>query len=125
MTSGPLKRRILIADDSELVRRGITALLLTNKSWEICGEAVDGAQALQKTLELRPDLILLDISMPGMSGLDAARLIHESVPETRILIMSQHETERMLPGVLDAGAHGCVDKGRLGADLFPAIQALI
>ena len=119
------KLRILIADDSALVRRGIISLLLTNAGWEICGEAADGAEALQKTVELRPDLVLLDISMPGMSGLDAARVIRKSVPGARILIMSQHGTAEMLPGALAAGAQGCVDKGRLGADLLPAIESLL
>src|ERR1700683_3305459 len=72
------KLRILIADDSALVRREIISLLLTNAGWEICGEAADGAEALQKTVELRPDLVLLDISMPGMSGLAAACVIRKS-----------------------------------------------
>ncbi len=123
MTPTPPKLRILIADDSAPVRRGIISLLLTNAGWEICGEAADGPEALQKAVELLPDLVLLDISMPGMSGLDAARMIRESVPGTRILILSQHDAAHMLPGVLDAGAQGCVDKGRLSVDLFPAIES--
>jgi CheY-like chemotaxis protein len=91
MTPTLPKLRILIADDSELVRQGIISLLLKSSRWEICGEAGDGAEALQKAQKLLPDLVLLDISMPGMSGLDAARMIRESVPATRILIMSQHD----------------------------------
>jgi DNA-binding NarL/FixJ family response regulator len=125
MTPTPPKLRILIVDDSAPVRRGIMSLLLTNAAWEICGEAADGPEALQKTVELRPDLVLLDISMPGMSGLDAARMIRESVPDARILIMSQHDAANMLDGVLEAGAQGCVDKGRLSVDLFPAIESLL
>ena len=119
MTVTRPKLRILIADDSELVRRGIISLLVTNASWEICPEA------LQKAAALRPDLVLLDINMPGMSGLDAARMIRASVPAARILVMSQHDAAHMLPGVLDAGAQGCIDKGRLSADLFPAIESLL
>jgi DNA-binding NarL/FixJ family response regulator len=125
MTVTRPKLRILIADDSELVRRGIISLLVTNASWEICGEASDGPEALQKAAALRPDLVLLDINMPGMSGLDAARMIRASVPAARILVMSQHDAAHMLPGVLDAGAQGCIDKGRLSADLFPAIESLL
>jgi DNA-binding NarL/FixJ family response regulator len=123
MTPTLPKLRILIADDSELVRQGIISLLLKSSRWEICGEAGDGAEALQKAQKLLPDLVLLDISMPGMSGLDAARMIRESVPATRILIMSQHDIAHMLPEVLEAGAQGCVDKGRLSADLLPAIDS--
>jgi len=123
MTPTPPKLRILIADDSELVRHGIISLLLKNSRWEICGEAGDGTEALQKAQEILPDLVLLDISMPGMSGLDAARMIRESVPATRILIMSQHDVAHMLTGVLEAGAQACVDKGRLSADLLPAIDS--
>jgi two-component system invasion response regulator UvrY len=74
-------------------------------------------------VELSPDLILLDISMPGLNGLDTARLLRKQVPKATILIMSQNDAVRLLPSAVEAGAHGCVDKGRLGTDLLPAIES--
>lgn len=113
--------RILIADDSEVVRRGVRNILAPT-SWEICGEARDGPDAIQKATELLPDLVLLDISMPGLSGLDVARLLREKLPATTILIMSQHDPAVLLPRALEAGAHACIDKSRLALDLVPAIE---
>jgi len=115
--------RILIADDSEVVRRGVRNILAPT-SWEVCGEAIDGPDAIQKATQLLPDLILLDISMPGLSGLDVARLLREKVPAIRILVMSQHDPSVLLPRALEAGAHACLDKSRLALDLVPAIERI-
>jgi DNA-binding NarL/FixJ family response regulator len=115
--------RILIADDSEVVRRGVRNIL-TSTSWEVCGEAIDGPDAIQKATELLPDLVLLDISMPGLSGLDVARLLREKVPATSILVMSQHDPSVLLPRALEAGAQACIDKSRLALDLVPAIERI-
>lgn len=84
--------RILIADDNDMVRRGVTEILSSEANWEICGEARDGSEVLRKARELLPDLILLDISMPGTSGFEAARLLRQEVPAVKILIISQHDT---------------------------------
>ncbi|MGH9401265.1 MAG: response regulator [Terriglobia bacterium] len=116
--------RILIADDSEALRCALARLLKDRVHCEVCGEAVDGADALEKAKELRPSLILLDISMPGMSGFETARMIREQVPDVKIIIMSQHDAAQMMPGAINAGAQGCVDKSRLSTDLIPAIQAI-
>ena len=113
--------RILIADDNEHVRRGVKAILHSAADCQVCGEAEDGSQAIQRVLELLPDVILLDISMPGLSGLEVARVVREKVPATRIVIMSQHEPAMLLPRALQAGAHACVDKSRLVMDLLPTI----
>ncbi len=121
--SSPTIMRILIADDSEVVRRGVRNILAPT-SWEICGEAIDGPDAIQKATQLLPDLVLLDISMPGLSGLDVARLLREKVPATRILVMSQHDPSVLLPRALEAGAHACIDKSRLAVDLVPAIERI-
>lgn len=121
--SSPTIMRILIADDSEVVRRGVRNILAPT-SWEICGEAIDGPDAIQKATELLPDLVLLDISMPGLSGLDVARLLREKVPATNILVMSQHDPAVLLPRALEAGAHACIDKSRLALDLVPAIERI-
>jgi two-component system response regulator NreC len=116
--------RILIADDSEMVRRGVTQILSSVANWEVCGEARDGSEALRKARELRPDLILLDVSMPGRSGLEAARLLRQELPKVKIVIMSQHDPIHLLPRALEAGANACIDKGRLGLDLFATIESV-
>jgi two-component system, NarL family, response regulator NreC len=116
--------RILIADDNEFVRRGILRLLAEQAGCEVCGEASDSADAIRKATELRPNLILLDISMPGTSGLEVARILKQKLPHTKILIISQHDPQQMLPRSLEAGADGAIDKARLGSDLLPAIKKL-
>ena len=117
--------RILIADDNERVRRGIAGVLASQKDWEVCGEAEDGTQAIQKAMELRPDLVLLDVSMPGMDGLETARRLRRGQAEIKILVLSQHDAAQLLPQALNAGANGCVDKSRIGADLVRTIKSIV
>ena len=116
--------QILIVDDNEMVRRGVSALLSCRPEWHVCGQAGDGKEALRKAKELRPDIILLDISMPVMNGLDVARILRQETPDTKIVIMSQHDPIEVLPRVLEAGAHACVDKDNLSTALFPTIESL-
>jgi len=116
--------RILIAEDNDAVRRGVVGLLSFEAGWKVCGEARDGSEALQKARELRPDLILLDISMPGMNGLEAARLLRQELPEAKILVISQHDPIQLLPRVVEAGGNGCVDKSRLATDLLASIRSI-
>lgn len=116
--------RILIADDNTSVRRGILRLLAEEPSVEVCGEAADSVGAIQKAAELNPDLILLDVSMPGTNGLETARLLKKKLPAVKILIITQHDPKQMLPASLEAGASGCVDKARLAIDLLPTIRNL-
>ena len=120
----PFIMRIFIADDNEFVRRGVIGLLAPRTNWQICGEARDGAEAIQKARELLPDLILLDISMPGLDGLEVARRLRQEVCTSKILIMSQHDATRMLPRAVEAGANACVDKSRLSEDLLLAIDRI-
>ena len=117
--------RILIADDNEWVRRGVTNILAPVTHWAVCGEARDGAEAIEKAAETLPDLILLDVSMPGLNGLDVARLLRDKVPAAKILMMSQHDPVILLPRAIDAGAQGCVDKSRLSTELLPAIASIM
>jgi two-component system, NarL family, response regulator NreC len=117
--------RILIADDNERVRRGVKNILAAVTEWEVCGEAIDGTEAIQSATESHPDLVLLDISMPGMNGLEAARLIRDKVPAVKILVMSQHDPAVLLPRALQAGAHGCIDKSRLATELVPTLQRIL
>lgn len=114
--------RILIADDHQLVRRGIAGMLSRETNWEICGEASDAKETLEKAAELKPDVVLLDVSMPDANGLETARLLRQQVPSVKILIMSQNDPHHFLLPSLEAGAQACVDKARIATDLVPAIR---
>ena len=114
--------RILIVDDNERIRRGVRGILMSDANCEVCGEAVDGEDALARAREQLPDLILLDISMPGAGGLETARLVRRELPKVKVIIMSQHDPKQLLPRAIEAGAHACVDKSRLDADLLATIQ---
>lgn len=116
--------RILIADDNKLVRRGIVGLLSADKGFEVCGEASDSNETLQKAGKLKPDVILLDVSMPGTNGLNTAHLLRQQLPALKILIISQYDPHQLLPRSLEAGAHGCIDKARIGTDLVPTLRNL-
>jgi PAS domain S-box-containing protein len=114
--------RILVADDSPPVRNAIVALLSRDASWQVCGEAANGEQALEKARESRPDVILLDINMPDVSGLDVARCLRSEMPEAVIFIMSQNDANLFSPGAIAAGASGCLDKSNLASDLVHCLQ---
>jgi two-component system, NarL family, response regulator NreC len=115
--------RVLIADDNVLVRSGI-AEILSDRGWEICGEASEGAEALEKARKLRPDLVLLDVSMPGVNGFEIAKVIRKELPDVRIVIVSQHDLDQLLGAAHKNLADGLVDKSRLGSDLIPTIGKL-
>lgn len=116
--------RILIADDNDAVRRGVIEMLCSEPGWEICGEARNGCEAVEINRHLNPDLVLLDVSMPGMSGLEAARLIRQEAPDVRIIVLSQHDPAQLGAAVTAAGGDACVDKSCLGTDLLRAIKSV-
>lgn len=116
--------RILIADDHELARSGIRALLETHAGWEVCGEAKDGRETVELALSLRPDIVLLDIGMPNLNGLEAARQILTSTPEVAILILTMHDSDNVVREVLRAGARRYLLKSDAGRDLVAAVEAL-
>lgn len=116
--------RIFIADDHEVVRRGVCALLEAHPGWQICGEAVEGREAVEKATRLRPDVVILDIGMPGLNGLEAARQIRSASPLSEVLILTMHESEQVIQEVLAAGARGYVLKSDAGRDLVNAVEAL-
>ena len=113
--------RIFIADDSKFVRQGINTLLSDRDDWVICGEAEDGEECVRKAIKLRPDLLLVDVHMPGLSGYNVATVLRRELPRTKILMMSAEESGIFLAGALRAGADKCIDKSRLGIDLLPII----
>jgi len=117
--------RILIADDHEVVRRGIRSLFELRPDYEICGEAVDGHDAVAKAKQLKHDLILLDIGMPGLNGLDAARILGKELPEAAVIIVSQHEAAHMRLQALETGACGYVAKSDLARDLLTAVDRIV
>jgi PAS domain S-box-containing protein len=113
--------RILVVDDHELVRHGIRSLLAAEPTLSVCGEAADGREAIDKATSLRPDVVVMDISMPKMNGLEATREIKRILPQTEIVIVSQHDAGEMVRMAIDAGAHGYVVKSAVSTDLLAAI----
>jgi DNA-binding NarL/FixJ family response regulator len=116
--------RILIADDHELARRGIRTLLEGHPGWEVCGEARDGREAVELAIGTKPDVILLDIGMPNLNGLEAARQILGALPEVAILILTMQDSDQVVREVLRAGARGFLLKSDAGHDLAAAVEAL-
>jgi DNA-binding NarL/FixJ family response regulator len=116
--------RILIADDHEVARRGIRALLESHPGWEVCGEAKDGREAVELASRTNPDLVLLDIGMPNLNGLEAARQVLAESPDIAILILTMHDSDQVVREVLRAGARGFLLKSDAGRDLVAAVEAL-
>ena len=116
--------KILVADDHPVVRQGICSLLKSQSAWEISGEALDGRQAVQMTRELRPDIVILDLAMPTLNGLDATRQILDENPDQKVLILTMSDSEQLIREVLGAGARGFVLKSDAAKDLISAVQAL-
>jgi len=118
------KIRILLADDHPVVRKGILSVLSSLKHLEILGEATDGHEAVAKVKELSPDLVLMDIEMPRMSGLEATRLIRKDFPKTRVLILSIHSSKQNVLQIIQSGAQGYVLKDASHAELVHAIESV-
>ena len=116
--------RILIADDHQLFRYGVRALLQSHAGWEICGEARTGREAVAKAIELKPDIVILDIIMPELNGVDAARRIRIASKNTEILILSMHYSDQLIREIVDAGARGYVLKSDPDYDLLIAVETL-
>jgi PAS domain S-box-containing protein len=114
--------RVLIVDDHEVVRKGVRSLLSSANDVEICGEAVDGRDAIAKAKQLKPDVITMDISMPNLNGLDATREIRRILPDTSVLIMSQHDVPEMMRQAVNAGARAYVVKSAISTQLIPALE---
>src|SRR6202140_493487 len=122
MAKGTKRLRILVADDHELVRRGIRAQLRAQRGWTIVGEAMNGREAVEKAGKLKPDVAIVDISMPDLDGLQATRQIREAAPTTKVVVLTMHESDQMVRRVLEAGALGYVLKSDLAAHLVKAVK---
>src|SRR3989440_1846139 len=116
--------RIFVADDHEVVRCGICSLLTSHSGWEVCGEAGDGREAVEKVAHLKPDIVILDIGMPSLNGLDAARQILHNEPRQKIAILSVMDSEQVIHEALKAGARAYISKSDGAKALIVAIEAL-
>jgi len=116
--------RILLVDDHPVVRQGLKTLLEGRPEWEVVGEASDGVEAVEKVNALQPDVVVLDVTMPRMSGIEACRLIQQKGPPREILFVTQHDSPQMMREALAAGARGYVVKSNLARDLVEAVEAV-
>src|ERR1700680_693831 len=122
METRPL--RILVADDHDIIRRGLKQLLTSRPGWEVCGEAKTGREAVALAEQLKPEIVVLDISMPELNGLEAARKIHKLFPKTGILILTLHFSDQLLRDIVEAGARAYIMKSDADRDLVSAVEAL-
>ncbi|MBW1856291.1 MAG: response regulator transcription factor [Thermodesulfobacteriota bacterium] len=119
------KKRIFIAEDQTIVRDGLRALLSSNPNFEVVGEAEDGRELIRNIEEYNPDLILMDLSMPRMNGMEAIKEVKKLLPDTKILVLTIHKTEEYILPVLKAGADGYVLKNDTQAELMTAIKSVL
>ncbi len=117
--------RILLADDHEVVRHGLRRLLESQPGWEICGEAAAGREAVDLAKRLKPDVVVLDFSMPGLNGTEATRQILKELPKTEVLMLTMHTSEVLMRGALEAGARGYVLKSDASRDLVSGVHAMV
>jgi DNA-binding NarL/FixJ family response regulator len=116
--------RILVVDDHEVVRRGLKSILEGRPDWEVVGEAATGREAVEKAQALRPEIVILDMSMPELNGLEATRSILKAVPEARVLVLTQHDSDQLVQSFLQAGAQAYLVKSDAARDLVPAVESL-
>ena len=117
--------RILLADDHDVLRRGLRHLIEEQAGWEVCAEAIDGREAVEIAKKEQPDVAIVDISMPGLNGLEATRQIKKAVPRIEVLIFTMHEDEQLVREVLAAGARGYLHKGMPMIDLLAVIHDVV
>jgi len=117
--------QIMIADDHAIVRRGLRSLLETQPGWEVCAEALNGREAVEKAAQFKPDVAVIDIGMPQLNGLDATRQIVAVLPAAEVLILTMHQSEEVAREILRAGARGYVLKSDADVHLIAAVDALL
>jgi DNA-binding NarL/FixJ family response regulator len=116
--------RILLVDDHELVRRGARGVLHSRHGWRVVGEAANGREAVEKAIALKPDVAVVDISIPQLDGIEVTRQIREAVPAAKVLVLTMHESEQMVQRALEAGAHGYILKSDLTESLVKAVKSV-
>jgi DNA-binding NarL/FixJ family response regulator len=119
-----MKLRILLADDHEIVRRGLCSLLQKHEGWEVCGEASDGREAISMAQELKPDVVIVDIGMPHLNGLDTTRQLLQIDPNFKVIVLTITDSDQVIREALNAGARGFVLKSDAARDLVAAVEAL-
>src|SRR5271169_2680529 len=116
--------RILVADDHDVVRKGLKMLIEEHAGWQVCGEARTGREAAEKCAQLNPDILVIDVSMPDLNGLEATKQIRKACPRTEVLVITHHDSDEMAAEVMEAGARGYVLKSDSDTDLVRAVEAL-
>lgn len=116
--------RVLIVDDHAFIRRGIQSILNSSPGWDFCGEAENGIAAIRMAADLRPDVIIMDVSMPGLNGLEATRVIHEAHPDIKILLLTLHQSVEILRSAFHAGALGYLLKSEAEQELLRALDMI-
>jgi len=116
--------QLLLADDHEIVRKGLRALLEAEPGWQVAAEAADGRDAVEKAQQIKPDIAILDISMPSLNGLEATRHIVKGISQTKVLVLTMHDSDPLIQRVLEAGARGYLLKSDAARDLVAAVDAL-
>src|SRR5258706_3234734 len=119
-----MKLRILLADDHEIIRRGLCSLLQGHKGWEVCGEASDGREAIEMAKQLKPDVVILDIGMPYLNGLDATRQLLQHDQNFKVIVLTITDSDQVIREALNAGARGFVLKSDAARDLVSSVEAL-
>lgn len=117
--------RVLIVDDHAVIRRGVQGILSTYPEWDLCGEADNGQDAIRLAGELAPEIVIMDVSMPGMNGLEATRIIHDVLPETKVLLLTLHSSSEFVRSAFRAGARGYVLKSDAENELVRALNVVI
>jgi DNA-binding NarL/FixJ family response regulator len=117
--------RVLIVDDHAVIRRGVQGILSTYPEWDLCGEADNGQDAIRLAGELAPEVVIMDVSMPGMNGLEATRIIHDVLPETKVLLLTLHSSSEFVRSAFRAGARGYVLKSDAENELVRALNVVI
>jgi DNA-binding NarL/FixJ family response regulator len=122
--SGSVAVRILIVDDHDILRRGLKEILSANPAWEVCAEAKTGKEAVALAEQLKPQIVVMDVSMPDLNGLEAARRIHKALPKTGVLVLTMHFSDQLVREVIEAGARGYILKSDADRDLVAAVDSI-